>query len=111
MKKYWKAILGLILLIISVFALIVGLVEDDRTEIVSSFIAILFTAVFVVIERREDKVKNQLSGIALILVSILFMIGYGNLDFYIFRLRWSALFAVAGIIGLAMTFLPDKKDK
>ena len=55
--------------------------------------------------------KKQLQGIALILVSILLMIGYGNEPFFDFSLRWSALFSIIGIAGVVMTFLPDKKNE
>lgn len=53
--------------------------------------------------------KKQLQGIALILVSILLMIGYGNAYFFDFSCRWSLVFVIIGIVGLVMTFLPDKK--
>lgn len=54
--------------------------------------------------------KKQLQGIALILVSILFMIGYGNEPFFDFSFRWSVLFSIIGIVGAVMVFIPDKKD-
>ena len=54
--------------------------------------------------------KKQLQGIALILVSILLMIGYGNAPFFDLDFRWSLIFSIVGIIGCVMTFLPDKKD-
>ena len=55
-------------------------------------------------------VKKQLRGIALILISILFMIGYGNEVVFDLSLRWSAIFCVMGIAGAIMTFLPDNKE-
>lgn len=53
--------------------------------------------------------KKQLQGIAMILVSILFMLGFGNAPFFDFDFRWSWIFAIVGIIGAGMTFLPDPK--
>lgn len=53
--------------------------------------------------------KRQLQGIAIILVSILLMIGFGNESVFDFSVRWSAFFASIGIVGAVMTFLPDKK--
>jgi len=53
--------------------------------------------------------KKQLQGIAIILVSILLMIGFGNKPAFDFSFRWSAIFAIVGIVGVVMTFLPDKK--
>ncbi len=53
--------------------------------------------------------KKQLQGIAIILVSILLMIGYGNAPFFDLSFRWSAVFAIVGIVGAVMTFLPEKK--
>ncbi len=47
--------------------------------------------------------KRQLQGIALILVSILLTIGYGDG-------RAALLFSIVGIVGVVMTFLPDKKN-
>lgn len=54
--------------------------------------------------------KKQLRGIALILISILFMIGYGNETVFDLSLRWSAIFCMIGIIGAVMTFMPDNKE-
>jgi len=54
--------------------------------------------------------KKQLQGIALILVSILLTIGYGEEAVFDFSLRWSAIFSIVGIAGAAMTFLSDKKN-
>lgn len=53
--------------------------------------------------------KKQLQGIAIILVSILLMIGFGDKPLVDFSFRWSAVFTTTGIIGAAMTFLPDKE--
>ena len=53
--------------------------------------------------------KKQLQGIALILLSILLMLGFGNAPLFDFSLRWSFVFAIVGIAGAIMTFLPDKK--
>ena len=53
--------------------------------------------------------KRQLQGIALILFSILLMLGYSNAPFFDFSFRWSLIFSIVGIVGAVMTFLPDKK--
>ena len=53
--------------------------------------------------------KMQLQGIAIILVSILLMLGFGNAPFFDFDFRWSLIFAIVGVIGAGMTFLPGKK--
>ena len=53
--------------------------------------------------------KRQLQGIALILFSILLMLGHGNAPFFDFSFRWSLIFSIVGIVGAVMTFLPDKK--
>ena len=53
--------------------------------------------------------KKQLQGIAIILVSILLMIGFGNKPVFDFNFRWSAIFTIIGIVGTVMTFLPEKK--
>lgn len=55
--------------------------------------------------------KKQLQGISLILVSILLMLGYGNEPFFDLDFRFSLLFSIFGIVGVVMTFLPDKKNK
>ena len=56
-----------------------------------------------------DCMKRQLQGIALILVSILLMLGYGNVAFFDLSFKWALIFSVIGITGVIMTFLPDKK--
>ena len=53
--------------------------------------------------------KKQLQGIAVILVSILLMLGYGNEPFFDLDFGWSLVFSIIGIAGVAMTFLSDKK--
>ena len=53
--------------------------------------------------------KKQLQGIALILISILLMLGYGNAPVFDLSFRWSLIFSIIGIVGVVMTFLPDKK--
>ena len=55
-------------------------------------------------------VKRQLKGIALILVSILLMIGYGEKAFFDLSFHWSVIFAIIGITGAVTVFMPDKKD-
>lgn len=54
--------------------------------------------------------KRQLQGIALILISILLMLGFGNAPFFDLSFRWSLIFTIVGIAGVIMTFLPDKKN-
>ena len=46
--------------------------------------------------------KKQLQGIALILLSILLMLGFGNAPLFDFSLRWSFVFAIVGIAALAV---------
>lgn len=53
--------------------------------------------------------KKQLQGIAIILLSILLMMGYGNAPFFDLSFRWSAIFTIVGIAGAVMAFMPDKK--
>ena len=53
--------------------------------------------------------KKQLQGIAIILVSILLMLGFGNAPVIDLSFRWSVIFTIFGIVGAVMTFLPDKK--
>lgn len=52
--------------------------------------------------------KKQLQGIAIILVSILLMIGFGNEPVFDLSFRWSVIFTCTGIAGTVMTFLPDR---
>lgn len=53
--------------------------------------------------------KKQPQGIAIILLSILLMIGFGNEPVFDLSFRWSAIFAIAGIVGAVMTFLSENK--
>ena len=53
--------------------------------------------------------KRQPQGIAIILVCILLMLGFGNESVFDFSFRWSVVFAAGGVVGAVMTFLPDKK--
>lgn len=53
--------------------------------------------------------KKQLQGIAIILVSILLMIGFGKESVFDLSCRWSLIFTIVGIAGVVMTFLPDNK--
>lgn len=53
--------------------------------------------------------KKQLQGIAVILVSILLMIGFGNEPVFDFSFRWSVFFSIVGIAGAVMVFMPDQK--
>lgn len=52
--------------------------------------------------------KKQLQGIAIILMSVLLMIGFGNEPVFDLSFRWSVIFTCAGIAGTVMTFLPDR---
>ena len=54
--------------------------------------------------------KKELQGIALLLFSVLLMIGFGSEPFFDLSFRWSAVFTVLGIAGMVLAFLPDKKD-
>ena len=53
--------------------------------------------------------KRQLQGIAVILVSLLLMLGYGNAHFFDLSFRWSLIFSIIGVVGVVIAFLPDKK--
>lgn len=53
--------------------------------------------------------KRQLQGIAIILVSILLMLGFGDEPVFDFSFKWSVLFTIFGFTGAAMTFLSEKK--
>ena len=55
--------------------------------------------------------KKQLQGIALILLSILLMLGYGNTPFFDLSFRWSLIFTIVGIAGVIMTFYNNDKKK
>nr|WP_326125342.1 hypothetical protein [uncultured Oscillibacter sp.] len=58
--------------------------------------------------------KRQLRGIALILLSITLMLGAlggGWRYFFDLALTWQHVFAALGVIGAAMVFWPDKKEK
>ena len=59
---------------------------------------------------RGITMKKQLQGIAIILVSILFMIGFGNEPVFDFSFRWSVIFSIVGTAGVVLAFLPDKKS-
>ena len=59
--------------------------------------------------KERDCMKKQLQGIAIILVSILLMIGFGNEPVFDFSFRWSVIFTIVGIVGAVITFLPEKK--
>ena len=53
--------------------------------------------------------KMQLQGIAIILLSILLMLGNGNAQFFDLSFRWAEIYSIVGIIGVVMTFLPEGK--
>lgn len=59
--------------------------------------------------KERGCMKKQLQGLALILVAILLMLGYGDAYFFDTSFNWSLIFTVIGIAGVAMTFFPDKK--
>ena len=59
--------------------------------------------------KERDCMKKQLQGIAIILISILLVIGFGNEPVFDFSFRWSAIFTIVGIVGAVITFLPEKK--
>ena len=54
--------------------------------------------------------KKQLQGIAVILFSILLMLGFGNAYFFDLSFRWSLIFALVGAAGVLLAFLPDTKN-
>ena len=54
--------------------------------------------------------KKQLQGIAIILVSILLMLGYGNAPFFDLDFSWALIFSIIGIVGVSLTFLSNKKN-
>lgn len=53
--------------------------------------------------------KRQLQGLALILLSILLMLGCGNISVFDLDFKWSLFFTVLGMIGTVVTFLPNKE--
>lgn len=55
--------------------------------------------------------KRQLQGIAVLLLSILLTIAYGNEAIFDFSLRWHTIFVLIGIAGVIMTFLPSKNNE
>ena len=55
--------------------------------------------------------KKQLQGIAIILMSILLTIAYGNEWFFDLDFSWNLIFALLGIGGVIMTFMPFKNEK
>ena len=59
-------------------------------------------------QKEEIRMKRQLKGIALILTSLVFMLGFGGASFFDLSFRWSAVFAAISIAGLVMAFLPDQ---
>lgn len=53
--------------------------------------------------------KRQLQGIALILFAILMMLGYGDKAFFDLDFGWAMIFKIIGVVGVVLTFLPDKR--
>ena len=60
--------------------------------------------------KKSDFMKKQLQGIALILVSIVLMLGFRDAPFFDLDFRWSLIFSIVGIAGAVMAFLPEKKN-
>ena len=55
--------------------------------------------------------NRQLKGIALILLAILFTIINGSRTVFDFDFDWSLIYALVGLAGSVLVFLPEKKDK
>ena len=55
--------------------------------------------------------KRQLQGIALILVSILLMLGYGNVAFFDLSFKWALIFSVIGISVSDIASLPFRSGR
>lgn len=57
--------------------------------------------------------KRQLQGIAIILCSILLSVTFHNVGWIHFigdvGVDWQHLFMITGIVGVVLSFLPDKK--
>ena len=95
-----------ILVRIAIAYFIIEKKESCATALAGHRAAILFN---LNLTKECDCMKRQLQGIALILVSILLMLGYGNVAFFDLSFKWALIFSVIGITGVIMTFLPDKK--
>ena len=54
--------------------------------------------------------KKQLQGIAIILVSILLMLGFGNEPVFDLSFRWSVVFSTVGLAGVAMLSCPTRNN-
>lgn len=62
----------------------------------------------------DDTVRKQLQGIAVMLLSILLMLGFDSIGIkYVFdlSLHWSTIFRVIGIIGFIMVFRKDNNKQ
>lgn len=57
--------------------------------------------------------KRQLKGIAILLLSILLMLGFTVGMDYIneYEFTWQLFFIILGIFGAVIVFFPDKSDK
>lgn len=55
--------------------------------------------------------RRRLHGIALILVSILLTMVFGMYPFFGFSFLWSVVFAVMGIVGCVLVFLPEGEER
>ena len=55
--------------------------------------------------------KKQLQGIAVLLLSILRTLAYGNEPVFDLSFRWNTVFVLMGIVGVILTFIPDHKGR
>ena len=58
--------------------------------------------------------KKQMQGIAILLLSILLILGFNSVGWdyvFDFDFEWQHIFMISGIVGVVIAFLPDKKDK
>ncbi|MCD7743236.1 MAG: hypothetical protein LUH13_02960 [Oscillospiraceae bacterium] len=55
--------------------------------------------------------KKQLQGIAILLLSILLTLAYGNETVFDFSLRWHTIFVLMGVVSVVLTVIPAHKDR
>ncbi|MCD7853560.1 MAG: hypothetical protein LUG15_06245 [Oscillospiraceae bacterium] len=55
--------------------------------------------------------KKQLQDIAILLLSILLTLAYGNETVFDFSLRWHTIFVLTGVVGVVLTVIPAHKDR
>jgi len=63
-------------------------------------------------EYGDDVMRKQMQGIALILTSIMLILGFHSAEIeyvFDFRVRWSTVFMVLGTAGLVMTFTKESE--